>query len=157
MRIGHGYDAHRLAPGRRLIIGGVHIEFELGLDGHSDADVLAHAVMDALLGAAGLPDIGVQFPDSDPKYCGADSMRLLAAVGQMIRQKGFEIGNLDSTVIAQAPKLAPHIEKMRQNIASALEIDIDRVGVKATTEEKMGFTGSGQGIAAHCVCLLENA
>lgn len=155
MRIGHGYDVHRLVEGRRCIIGGVDIPFELGLDGHSDADVLTHAVMDALLGALALGDIGRHFPDTDPAYKGADSLALLRHVSALIREMGWQVGNIDATVLAQAPKLAPHIVQMRENLAAAMECDVDRVSVKATTEEKLGFTGAKQGIAAHCVCLLE--
>lgn len=155
LRIGHGYDIHRLTEGRRLILGGVEVPYEKGLLGHSDADVLTHAVMDALLGAAALGDIGKLFPDSDPAYEGADSLALLREVGKRLRAEGFEIGNLDSTVIAQAPKLAPHIQRMRANIAAALDVDVARVSVKATTEERLGFTGSGQGIAAQAVALIE--
>lgn len=155
MRIGHGYDVHRLVEGRRCIIGGVDIPFELGLDGHSDADVLTHAVMDALLGALALGDIGKHFPDTDPAYKGADSLALLRHVSALIREKGWQVCNIDATVLAQAPKLAPHIVQMRENLAAAMECDVDRVSVKATTEEKLGFTGAKQGIAAHCVCLLE--
>ena len=155
MRIGQGYDVHRLVEGRKLILGGVEIEYDKGLLGHSDADVLVHAIMDALLGAAALGDIGKLFPDSDPAYEGADSLALLREVGKRIRAEGFEIGNLDSTVIAQAPKLAPHIQRMRANIAAALDVDVARVSVKATTEERLGFTGSGQGIAAQAVALIE--
>ena len=155
MRIGHGYDVHRLVEGRHCIIGGVDIPFELGLDGHSDADVLTHAVMDALLGALALGDIGKHFPDTDPAYKGADSLALLRHVSELIREKGWQVGNIDATVLAQAPKLAPHIVQMRERLAAAMECDVDRVSVKATTEEKLGFTGAKQGIAAHCVCLLE--
>lgn len=155
MRIGQGYDVHRLVKGRKLILGGVEIEYDKGLLGHSDADVLVHAIMDALLGAAALGDIGKLFPDSDPAYEGADSLALLREVGKRLRAEGFEIGNLDSTVIAQAPKLAPHIQRMRANIAAALDVDVARVSVKATTEECLGFTGSGQGIAAQAVALIE--
>lgn len=155
MRIGQGYDVHRLVKGRKLILGGVEIEYDKGLLGHSDADVLVHAIMDALLGAAALGDIGKLFPDSDPAYEGADSLALLREVGKSLRAEGFEIGNLDSTVIAQAPKLAPHIQRMRANIAAALDVDVARVSVKATTEERLGFTGSGQGIAAQAVALIE--
>lgn len=155
MRIGQGYDVHRLVEGRKLILGGVEIEYDKGLLGHSDADVLVHAIMDALLGAAALGDIGKLFPDSDPAYEGADSLALLREVGKRLRAEGFEIGNLDSTVIAQAPKLAPHIQRMRANIAAALDVDVARVSVKATTEEHLGFTGSGQGIAAQAVALIE--
>lgn len=155
MRIGHGYDVHRLTAGRKLILGGVEIPFEKGLDGHSDADVLLHAVMDALLGAAALGDIGKLFPDNDERYLGADSLVLLREVGVLLRENGYRLGNLDATVIAQRPKLAPYIEKMRQNIAAALQTDSENVSVKATTEEHLGFTGSGEGIAAHAVALLE--
>ena len=155
MRIGHGYDVHRLVKGRKCIIGGVDIPHETGLDGHSDADVLVHAVMDALLGALALGDIGKHFPDSDPRYKGADSMGLLRHVAALIAKEGYRLGNLDATVLAQAPKLAPHIMQMRENIAAALGCEVSRVSVKATTEEKLGFTGAKQGIAAHCVCLLE--
>ena len=155
MRIGHGYDVHRLVEGRKLILGGVEIPFEKGLDGHSDADVLVHAVMDALLGAAAMGDIGQHFPDTDPHFKGASSMMLLARVAQMLQRSGHRVVNIDSTVLAQAPKLAPYIKMMRANIAAALMIDIDCVSVKATTEEGLGFTGSGQGIAAHAVCLID--
>ena len=155
MRIGHGYDVHRLVEGRKCIIGGVDIPHETGLDGHSDADVLVHAVMDALLGALALGDIGKHFPDTDPRYKGADSMALLRHVAALIAREGYRLGNLDATVLAQAPKLAPHIMQMRENIAEALSCEVSRVSVKATTEEKLGFTGAKQGIAAHCVCLLE--
>lgn len=153
MRIGHGYDVHRLVPGRKLILGGVNIPYEKGLDGHSDADVLVHAVMDALLGAAALGDIGKLFPDTDGRYLGADSIALLREVKG--RLMGYAISNIDATVIAQKPKLAPHIDAMRQNIADALSLDVSQVSVKATTEEHLGFTGSGEGIAAHAICLLE--
>jgi 2-C-methyl-D-erythritol 2,4-cyclodiphosphate synthase len=155
MRIGHGYDVHRLVEGRELILGGVKIEYEKGLDGHSDADVLLHAVSDALLGAAGLGDIGKHFPDTDPKYKGADSLKLLEVVGQRVVEAGYRVSNIDVTMIAQRPKLRPHIEQMEQNIASVLGIDPSRVNVKATTEEKLGFTGDGSGMACHAVCLLE--
>ena len=155
MRIGHGYDVHRLVEGRRLVIGGVEISWEKGLLGHSDADVLLHSVMDALLGAAALPDIGRQFPDSDPAYEGADSRVLLQRVGELLRQVGYRIENIDATVIAQAPKLSPHIPEMRSRIAGDLGLDLEQVNVKATTEEKLGFTGAGEGIAAHAVCLIE--
>lgn len=155
MRIGHGYDVHRLVEGRDLILGGVKIDFEKGLLGHSDADVLFHAVSDALLGAAGLGDIGRHFPDTDPKYKGADSMVLLASVVEKIKAAGYRVGNLDVTMIAQRPKLAPHIAQMQENIAKALDVDPSRINVKATTEEKLGFTGSGEGMACHAVCLLE--
>lgn len=156
MRIGHGYDVHRLTAGRRLILGGVEIPFEKGLLGHSDADVLCHAIMDALLGAAALGDIGALFPDSDEQYRGADSMALLRQVRQRLADCGFCVSNIDSTVIAQAPKLASYIPQIRENIAQALGVDPDRVSVKATTEEGLGFSGSGEGMAAHAVCLLES-
>ena len=155
MRIGHGYDVHALVPGRDLILGGVKVPFELGLDGHSDADVLLHAVMDALLGAAGLGAIGLTFPDTDMRYKGADSGALLRCVGEKIDAAGYRVGNIDVTMIAQRPKLRPYIDTMRQNIASDLGIDPARVNVKATTEEHLGFTGQGQGMACHAVCLLE--
>lgn len=155
MRIGHGYDAHRLAEGRRLVLGGVEIPWAKGLMGHSDADVLLHAVMDALLGAAALGDIGALFPDTDPAFEGADSLKLLRAVRERLEREGFRIGNIDATVLCQAPKLAPHIGRMRWNIAAACGIAPEQVSVKATTEEGMGFTGSGEGIAAHAVCLIE--
>ncbi len=155
MRIGHGYDVHRLVEGRDLILGGVPIPYERGLLGHSDADVLLHAVMDALLGAAGLRDIGYHFPDTDPAYRGADSMKLLETVKKMLKNAGFRVGNVDVTLIAQAPKLSPYIPEMAQNIARVLEIDSSRVNVKATTEEHLGFTGSGEGMACHALCLLE--
>lgn len=154
MRIGHGYDVHKLVEGRKLILGGVEIEHVKGLLGHSDADVLAHAICDALLGAAALGDIGHMFPDNDDCFLGADSMILLAEVCRVVRENGYEIGNIDSTVLAQAPKLAPYISAMRKNIANACLIDISQVNVKATTEEKLGFTGSGDGMAAHAVALL---
>lgn len=154
MRIGHGYDVHRLTENRKLILGGVSIPYEKGLSGHSDADVLVHAVMDSLLGALALGDIGKHFPDTDPKYKGADSIELLRHVTGLINEKGYTLGNLDATVIAQAPKLAPYIEQMRKNIADAVGCDISQVNVKATTEEKLGFTGDGSGISAHCVALL---
>ena len=155
MRIGHGYDVHKLVPDRDLILGGVKIEYELGLLGHSDADVLLHAVSDALLGAAGLGDIGKHFPDTDPAYKGADSLMLLRIVAQRVQEAGYRVSNIDVTMIAQRPKLRPHIEAMENNIASALGIGPDRVNVKATTEEKLGFTGEGLGMACHAVCLLE--
>ena len=155
MRIGHGYDVHRLVPGRELILGGEKIDYELGLLGHSDADVLLHAVSDALLGAAGLRDIGYHFPDTDPKYKGADSRMLLREVREKVTAAGYRISNVDVTMIAQRPKLKPHIEQMMANIAADLEIDISRVNVKATTEEKLGFTGEGLGMSCHAVCLLE--
>ena len=155
MRIGHGYDVHRLVEGRKLIIGGVDIPYTKGLLGHSDADVLLHAIMDALLGAAALGDIGKHFPDNDPAYAGADSLQLTLQVGKILRNRDYRIVNIDATGIAQAPKLAPHIEQMRRNIAEALCIDVDAVSVKATTEEHLGFTGDGSGISAHAVCLID--
>lgn len=156
MRIGHGYDVHRLVEGRRCIIGGVDIPYKKGLLGHSDADVLTHAIMDALLGAAALGDIGHLFPDHDEAYLDADSLVLLRRVREVLAEHGWKLGNLDATVIAQAPKMAPHIILMRENIANCLQTDIDHVSIKATTEEHLGFTGSGEGIAAHAVCLLES-
>ena len=153
MRIGHGYDVHRLVEGRKLILCGVEIPFERGLDGHSDADVAAHALMDALLGAAALGDIGRHFPDTDPAYAGADSLELLRRVMAML--PGYRVGNVDLTILAQRPKLAPYVPQMVQRLAAAMEIAPDRVNVKATTEEGLGFTGSGEGIAAHAVALLE--
>ena len=155
MRIGHGYDVHRLVPGRDLILGGVKIPYELGLDGHSDADVLLHAVMDALLGAAALRDIGYHFPDTDPTYKGADSRALLRAVGEKITAAGYKVGNIDVTMIAQKPKLKEFIPTMMENIAADLGIALNQVNVKATTEEKLGFTGDGSGMSCHAVCLLE--
>ena len=155
IRIGHGYDVHKLTEGRKLILGGVDIPHEKGLLGHSDADVLVHAVMDALLGAAALGDIGKHFPDTDNAYLGADSLILLRHVAKVLNDNGYSVVNIDSTVIAHAPKLAPHIETMRENIANALSIDVSFVNVKATTEEKLGFTGAKEGIAAHAVCLIE--
>ena len=155
MRIGHGYDVHRLVPNRVLIIGGVKIEYELGLDGHSDADVMLHAVMDALLGAAALRDIGYHFPDTDMRYKGADSRMLLREVARKIDEAGYKLGNVDVTMIAQRPKLKPHIPQMMENIASDLGVDVGRVNVKATTEEKLGFTGEGLGMSCHAVCILE--
>ena len=155
MRIGHGYDVHRLVEGRDLILGGVKIDYEKGLLGHSDADVLLHAVSDALLGAAGLGDIGRHFPDTDPKYKGADSLMLLREVYRKISEKGFRVGNIDVTMIAQKPKLKDFIPQMQENIAAAVGVAPDRVNVKATTEEKLGFTGSGEGMACRAVCLLE--
>ncbi len=155
LRIGHGYDVHKLVGGRKLILGGVDIPHEVGLLGHSDADVLLHAIMDALLGAAALGDIGKLFPDSDMAFKDADSLILLGKVGEVLRENGYTVSNIDSTIIAQAPKLAPHIDKMRNNIAKALCSDIDRISVKATTEEKLGFTGNKDGIAAHAVCIIE--
>ena len=154
MRLGHGYDVHRLVDGRRLILGGVDIPFEKGLLGHSDADVLAHALMDALLGAAALGDIGKLFPDNDPKYSGADSLGLLKEVCFLLRSRGYEISNVDCTVIAQRPKLSPYIHQMREQLARAMEIELDCVSVKATTEEGLGFSGEGLGIAAHAVALI---
>lgn len=156
MRIGHGYDVHRLKEGRKCIIGGVEIPHTAGLDGHSDADVLTHAVMDALLGAACLGDIGHLFPDSDDAFLGIDSLILLRRVHAVLREHGYRLGNLDATIIAQAPKMAPHIGRMRKNIADCLEADIGAVSIKATTEERLGFTGEKLGIAAHAVCLLES-
>ena len=155
MRIGHGYDVHRLVEGRSLVLGGVQIPHEKGLLGHSDADVLLHAVSDALLGAAGLRDIGYHFPDTDPTYKGADSLELLRIVGQKVAAKGYRISNIDLTMIAQAPKLKPYILQMRDNIAGVLGLDPDRVNVKATTEEHLGFTGRREGLSCHAVCLLE--
>ena len=155
MRIGMGYDVHKLVDNRPLIIGGVEIPYHLGLLGHSDADVLLHAVMDALLGAAALGDIGKHFPDTDEAYKGISSMVLLEKVGELLEEKMFLIDNIDATIIAQAPKMRPYIDTMRENIAKALKIDIDQVNVKATTEEGLGFTGAGEGIAASAVCLLE--
>ena len=155
MRIGHGYDVHRLTPGRKLILGGVTVPYELGLDGHSDADVLYHAVMDALLGAAALGDIGRHFPDTDPAYKGADSGVLLRAVGQKIAGAGYRVGNIDVTMIAQKPKLKDYIPVMVENIARELNIATGQVNVKATTEEHLGFTGDGSGMACHAVCILE--
>ena len=156
MRIGHGYDVHRLVECRELILGGVQIPYEKGLLGHSDADVLTHAVMDALLGAAGLGDIGRHFPDTDPQYKGISSLKLLTCVAQKLDEAGYRVGNVDVTVIAQAPKLKNYIPRMRANLAGILGVDVDRVNVKATTEEHLGFTGDGSGIACHSVCLLEN-
>ena len=155
MRIGHGYDVHKLVEGRDLILGGVKIDYEKGLLGHSDADVLLHAVSDALLGAAGLGDIGRHFPDTDPKYKGADSLELLREVYRKISEKGFHVGNIDVTMIAQRPKLKDFIPQMQENIAAAVGVTPDRVNVKATTEERLGFTGTGEGMSCHAVCLLE--
>ena len=155
MRIGHGYDVHKLVEGRDLILGGVKIEYEKGLLGHSDADVLLHAVSDALLGAAGLGDIGKHFPDTDPQYKGADSLVLLQVVAQRVKEAGYRVSNIDVTMIAQRPKLASHIPQMVLNIAGAVGIEANRVNVKATTEEKLGFTGEGLGMSCHAVCLLE--
>lgn len=157
MRIGHGYDVHRLTENRKLIIGGVEIPYEKGLDGHSDADVLLHAIMDALLGAAALGDIGKLYPDNDKSFLGIDSMLLLRDTFQRISEKGYTISNIDATVIAQRPKLAPYIPTMRERIANTLSLSINDVNIKATTEEKLGFTGSGEGIAAHAVCLIKKA
>ncbi len=154
-RIGHGYDVHRLAEGRKLILGGVDIPYEKGLLGHSDADVLVHAIMDSILGALALGDIGKLFPDNDSAYKGADSIKLLGQVIGIAEEKGFTVGNIDSTILCQAPKLAGYIDNMRENIAKACNTDIDNISVKATTEEKLGFTGSGEGIAAHAVCIME--
>ena len=156
MRIGHGYDVHRLVPERALILGGVKIDYELGLLGHSDADVLLHAVMDALLGAAALRDIGYHFPDTDPRYKGADSRMLLREVREKLDAAGYRVGNVDVTMIAQKPKLKDHLPQMVANIASDLQTDVSRINVKATTEEHLGFTGSGEGMACHAVCILED-
>lgn len=153
-RLGHGYDVHRLVLDRDLILGGVKIPFEKGLLGHSDADVLLHAICDSLLGALALGDIGKHFPDSDAQYAGIDSRLLLVKVAELIREKGWQIGNIDATVIAQAPRLSPYIQEIRENIATALNLSLDAISVKATTEEHLGFTGEGLGIAAHAVCLL---
>lgn len=155
MRIGHGYDVHRLVEGRKLIIGGVDIPWEKGLLGHSDADVLLHAIADAILGAIAEGDIGKHFPDTDPRYKGADSLKLLEHVGKLADAKGYRLGNLDATIVAQRPKMAPHIPQMRENIARALNSDVDRVNVKATTTEELGFCGRGEGISSHAVALLE--
>lgn len=154
MRIGHGYDVHRLVSGRKLILGGVEIPWEKGLQGHSDADVLTHAIMDAMLGAAALGDIGQHFPDNDDCYLNIDSQKLLKTVCTLIRDAGYTPGNLDATIIAQKPKLAPHLPAMRQTLAETMEVDITKINLKATTEEHLGFTGREEGIAAHCVCLL---
>ena len=155
MRVGHGYDVHRLVEGRKLILGGVEIPWEKGLLGHSDADVLLHALMDAILGAAALGDIGQHFPDSDERYAGADSLRLLTEVARLLNEAGYRLVNADCTILAQRPKLMPHLPQMRTNIARALEADVDAISVKATTEEGLGFTGDGSGIAAHAVVLIE--
>ena len=155
LRVGHGYDVHRLVEGHALILGGVTVPFDRGLLGHSDADVLTHAVMDALLGAAALGDIGKLFPDSDAAYAGADSIALLERVTALLREHGWQVGNVDATVVAQTPKLAPYIPEMRRRLAEAMGLDVDGVSVKATTEEKLGFTGSGEGMAAHAVALIE--
>lgn len=154
MRIGMGYDVHRLVEGRALILGGVNIPWEKGLLGHSDADVLLHAVMDALLGAAAMGDIGQHFPDTDPRYHGISSLLLLQHVGELLKEQGFSIGNIDATIIAQRPKMMPHIPQMRKNIAETLKIDVSQVSIKATTEEGLGFTGTGEGISSQAVCLL---
>ena len=154
-RFGMGYDVHQLVEGRKLIIGGVEIPFEKGLLGHSDADVLLHAISDALLGAAALGDIGKHFPDTDERYKGADSLKLLEGVGRLLAEKGYTVGNVDATIVAQRPKMAPHIPVMRENIARVLHVDVDRINVKATTEEHLGFTGSGQGISAYAVAGIE--
>ncbi|MDO5039555.1 2-C-methyl-D-erythritol 2,4-cyclodiphosphate synthase [Clostridium sp.] len=154
MRIGLGYDVHRLVENRDLILGGVNIPYELGLLGHSDADVLVHAIMDSLLGATALGDIGTHFPDNDPKYKGISSIKLLSEVGKLLDRNGYEITNIDSTIIAQKPKMAPHIEEMRKNIAKALNIDFDMINIKATTEEGLGFTGEGLGISSQSICLV---
>ncbi len=156
IRIGHGYDVHRLVENRKLILGGVEIPFERGLLGHSDADVLLHAISDALLGAVALGDIGKHFPDTDPRYAGADSMLLLKEVVRLVRNEGYQVGNLDATILCQRPKLAGFIAAMRENIAACCEIPVSDVSIKATTEEKLGFTGSGEGIAVHAVALLEH-
>ena len=155
LRVGHGYDVHRLVQGRALVLGGVTVPFDRGLLGHSDADVLTHAVMDALLGAAALGDIGKLFPDSDAAYAGADSIALLERVTALLREHGWQVGNVDATVVAQAPKLAPYVPDMRRRLAEAMGLDVDCVSVKATTEERLGFTGSGEGMAAHAVALIE--
>ena len=155
LRVGHGYDVHRLTEGRALILGGVTVPFVRGLLGHSDADVLTHAVMDALLGAAALGDIGKLFPDSDAAYAGADSIALLERVTALLREHGWQVGNVDATVVAQAPRLAPYVPEMRRRLAEAMGLDVDCVSVKATTEERLGFTGSGEGMAAHAVALIE--
>jgi 2-C-methyl-D-erythritol 2,4-cyclodiphosphate synthase len=155
MRIGMGYDVHRLVENRKLIIGGVEIPYEKGLLGHSDADVLLHAIMDALLGAAALGDIGKHFPDHDPAYAGADSLELTRQVGKLLEEQGYQVGNIDATIIAQKPKMAPYREQMRQNIAAALGISLDQISIKATTEEGLGFTGTGEGISAQAVALIE--
>ena len=156
MRIGNGYDVHRLVDGRKLIIGGVEIPYEKGLLGHSDADVLLHAIMDALLGAAALGDIGKHFPDTDPAYEGADSLMLLKKTGEILFEEGYRVGNIDAVIIAQQPKMAPYIEKMRENVADALMTDISCISIKATTEEHLGFTGRGEGISSSAVCLIES-
>lgn len=157
MRIGMGYDVHRLTEDRKLILGGVYIPYEKGLLGHSDADVLLHAIMDALLGAAALGDIGKHFPDTDPAYKGISSVELLKHVGGLLDEHGYKIGNIDATIIAQRPKMAPHIQAMRENTAKALNIDVDQINIKATTEEGLGFTGEGLGIASNAICMIEKA
>lgn len=154
MRIGHGYDVHRLTAGRKLVVGGVEIPYVLGLDGHSDADVLVHAVMDALLGAAAMGDIGKLFPDSDPQYSGISSILLLETVARRLKDAGYRVGNVDATIVAQKPKMAPYLPEMVQILAKSLQVPVDRVNIKATTEEHLGFTGREEGIAAHAVCLL---
>ena len=156
MRIGTGYDVHKLVPGRKLILGGVTVPYELGLDGHSDADVIVHAIMDALLGAAALGDIGQHFPDNDPEYKGADSIELLKEVGNILKKEGYKVGNIDSTIIAQRPKLMTFLPEMRKNVAAALGIDVNQVSIKATTEEHLGFTGRGEGISSQAVALIES-
>lgn len=155
MRVGMGYDVHKLVEGRKLILGGVEIPYEKGLLGHSDADVMLHAVMDALLGAAALGDIGLHFPDNDPKYEGASSIKLLEHVGELLEENGYVIENIDATIIAQRPKMRPHIDQMRENMAKALRIEVDQINVKATTEEGLGFTGSGEGISSQAICAIE--
>ena len=155
LRVGHGYDVHRLKTGRALILGGVNIPYDLGLDGHSDADVLTHAIMDALLGAAAAGDIGKLFPDNDEAFRGISSLELLRRVKMHLAEKNYKIVNVDATIIAQAPKLSPYRETMRENLAKVMEVDVEQVSVKATTEEHLGFTGSGEGIAAHAICLIE--
>lgn len=155
MRIGHGYDVHRLVSGRKLILGGMEIPYDRGLDGHSDADVLTHAIMDALLGAAAMGDIGQHFPDNDDTFLGIDSQILLKKVCTLLREHQYDIGNLDATIIAQKPKLMPYLERMRETLAHTMEIPMSKINLKATTEERLGFTGREEGISAHCVCLLE--
>ena len=155
MRVGHGYEVHKLEEGRPLILAGVHVPYNRGLLGHSDADVAAHAVMDALLGACALGDIGRWFPDTDPQYEGADSMELLRIVGTLLKERGYRVGNVDVTIVAQLPKLSPYLQEMRENLAKRLEVEVDQVNVKATTEEHLGFTGRGEGISTHAVALLE--
>lgn len=155
MRIGIGYDVHKLAAGRKLILGGVEIEHEVGLEGHSDADVLLHAIMDALFGAAAMGDIGMHFPDTDERFEGISSLRLLKRAGVLLEGKGYKVGNIDAVIVAQEPKLAPYIEQMRKNIAETLSVDLDRISVKATTEEGLGFTGDGSGISSQAVCMIE--